>query len=244
MEPPCYTAQAQKDIFETLPPKLQKEMPKKDIDEGAAYWFHKDITHPWMTLGQVFEQSFLNSDTSTNNHLQYWSDLNFVQNFYHEPFFYAHRIAQHVKNKKLLMTELAAQPGKKMSRYAIVDMNPLLDGETLFQMRVHNAVSPEEGEVFKANRFRGNLIRSFLLLQRDLLNGGASVKAYGDKDCDHGLCLARHYDKIKEFTKDLRQYLNTPAAKKIDPKLVTDKAFYTDDIDQLAAEVYGIAQSR
>jgi cytochrome c553 len=243
VEPPCYDDLSHGDLYDTITDGFRKQLPQEDQSKKLVKMIHKDLTHPWMTLGQVIDQSLLNSDTNNNNKLQYWSDLNFTQKWWHEPFFYAHRVASAVAKSSFIVSEKQVQPNKKLSRYADTSISPLLQGETLLQMRVHNVTDVSQNQLFLSNRFKGNLIRTFLLIQKDLLKKGSGIKQQGMRNCDHGLCLAAHREKILSFVSNLKAELAKPQAKKLDAALVAEQALYTSDIEALANEVYGTLMS-
>jgi mono/diheme cytochrome c family protein len=239
VEPPCYDEVSHRDLYDTIPESMQRELPMADIARKALNTLNGQLTHPWMTLGQVLDPSFLNSDTSTNNKLQYWSDLNFSQGVWHEPFFYAHRIAQHDRHEAAFASVASGINGKQPSRYWAASSSPMLDGEIFFQMRVNNVVPTSERALFRANRFHGNVIRMFLLLQKEKLQQGQRARNLGTPGCDHGLCLANYRSKIDGFVARLRTELTKSEAQTLDPSLVADQSLFTTELKALADEVYG-----
>ncbi len=115
-----------------------------------------------MTLGQLFDQPILATEPEAENKLHYWAALNFVQVDFHEPFFYAHRVVTQEK----YWTQLKGTPvyPKASGFYGQGTVHPLLDGERIFQVRLGMPADPAKTqEAAAALRFKGNILRSFLL---------------------------------------------------------------------------------
>jgi hypothetical protein len=114
---------------------------------------------------------------------------------------------------------------------------PLLSTENQESAGLRSAVAPDSKVLPAAdiNRFKGNLIRTMMLLRRDLLQKGAALQE--DQNFDHCLAVTCQTGEMRGYVTSLRAHAATAAGKAALAAQAFDLALYQDDTGRLIAEV-------
>lgn len=237
VEPPCYDDSDRSVIFDALPESLRKELPEQDQSERNVKHFSADLSHSWMTLGQIYDPTLFMVEPIPDNKLHYWSHLNFRQRQVHEPFFSVHRLASamayHPQHEKLF--EGVKSPQMR-SFHASFNVDVLLDWKKIYQQFVGQVTPVASGELVRANRFKGNILRMLLLLQKDLLEKGAAVHQVEDKGHTQGFD-AIHREHWVGFARDFKTLASDPRLAQLAPDLKRDEQLYGVQTEQLLEQV-------
>jgi len=132
------------------------------------------FTHTWWTMANLFDQGMLRSeDNAIDGGMFYWAGR-FPQGEVHMPLFYAHAFAV----RWLYQSDHAGKPSYPVVS-ALSRQPLLLDGSAITDRTFPGLVgkpSSEDSAAFEWSViFRSNLLRSILLMQKELLDGGATV---------------------------------------------------------------------
>ncbi len=176
VEAPCYFPEGKAELIASMPEGARGEVTERDAKVLTLFDYSDAISHPWMTLGQMFDQTLFSTEGQAENKLFYWSDRNFKELLIHEPFFYVHRVAMQSR----YYTELKGTPlyPKGLGFHGRMATHPLLDGARLFQVRLGRPAQPTSSATAAASvRFKMNIERMYLLQQRDLLQRGTAVNS-------------------------------------------------------------------
>ncbi|MEM9188734.1 MAG: cytochrome c [Myxococcota bacterium] len=228
LEPICYQRSGPvRAIFATLPEDVREEVDERDLSAGVLVDTPLELSHPWFSLAQVYDQSLFRTaePTQQGNALHYWNTINFAQREVHAPFFNAHRIATQAAYYD---THQGIPPGSWSG--ANPEVHPLLDGGSMHHEHLHHVVAAEDPRATVANRLKGNLIRMFLLLQRSLLQQGERVTGVESRSPDphHGHSLTEDLEHWRRYVDHLRDE-NIAG--------LSDNPLYTTDLLSLASEV-------
>lgn len=170
-EPPCGGPRCEPDFKDAFPESI-----RADVSSGMQTTeFTADLSHPWSTLGQLFEPSLIFSENTRGPTLRahYWNVFTFFHAEFHKPFFAVHRV--------LLQDSLvAARPEFLPAAYRARAVRPLLDSDWIaldglglpdnFESVQRTAVTAE-----RAIRLRVNIAKTVLFLQRELLEQGHPI---------------------------------------------------------------------
>ncbi|MGL4575396.1 MAG: c-type cytochrome [Burkholderiaceae bacterium] len=227
-------------LVRATPPSDREQLSAKDAADGRMTDLSAELSHPWMTLGQIFDQTLFSTEPQAENKLGYWANRNFIQRDFHAPFFYAHRTATQAKYwTDYRNTSLYP---KSRGYHGGISTHPFLDGPTLFQTPL--GIAQVDVRVVLdpvgAARFRGNLIRMFLLVQRDLLLKGAPVNEPGGfaSGCTGVGCQV---DSWYQYIRDLKGTLGNPDGRATMAGFTQqDIDLYVTDTEKLMTEVLGL----
>jgi mono/diheme cytochrome c family protein len=182
IEPPCYDEIAHPSWVASMTPSLRADLP---FGQSQIIRFSDTMTHPWMTLGQVLDQTLMKS-IDYGNKLHYWAFRNFAQKNAHLPFMFAHRVGQQIAYFDA--KKFGSPAGKRTHDVTRQGVHPL------FARNIHSraGVSDADGTVDQVT-LKGNLVRMTMLLRKELLLAGASVP--GDRElgqhCMNVFCETR-----------------------------------------------------
>ena len=236
--PPAMSSEQLAVMLGAWPAALRARLPPADVAAGNIDEISRRHCHSFMTLGQVVDPTLLQSEPQAFNKPLYWSALHFEQWIFHEPFFHAHRLAQQVHYYEDLAGS-PLHPGMLGDFAGNERVHPVLDGTLLYQRRVTDAVAVDDLAPADANRFRGNILRMWLLLQRERLWTGAPVRSFPNADQARG--LADFFGAVSAFATRLTEELGQPASSLA--ALAPDARLYTSDLQALVGEVRGLAQA-
>jgi len=206
------------EVLDVLTPDMRAELSDADLKGNVLKDLSIELADPWMTVGQIFDQGFATT-TPAVNPFNYWALHTFPHKVFFLPFLYAHRTAVKAKYWDA--------EGKKSG----LPTHPLLDGHRAMQRKLETAAPSDELNYdgylqtgADANRLKGNIIRMYLLLQRDLLQKGGEIFSQA-KDFE-----TWHYTK---FATQMKVIVNDKAH----ASMLPDAALYTTGILELASEV-------
>ncbi len=192
-DPVCgekYITQFPPEILEEAPP-----IPENRPDQYSSL-FISQVTHPWFTLGQLFDQGLVLSGGAGHNTTEavYWNALHFPHDRIHKLFFNAHRALMQTQYK----SELGNVGLATMIRYGgeLAAAPPLLTGDWL---KVNGVGLPGDDSplLSHAAPMHLNTVRMFLYLMQDLLSQGQNV-SYREE-------LLRQLEDWQGFVSELRE---------------------------------------
>lgn len=236
VEPPCYSDGAgERAIYESMPDEAKEEVIFSGDDTTILDQYFKDITHAWMTVGQMFDQGLLQTEQQADNKLHYWAELNFDPQYIHEPFFAAHRLAIQSLywETKRGTPEFPSSTGE----FGTFQAHPLLDGRLFHVVLLHQLPWEADDPMnVPAVRFKTNVMRMLLFLQRDLLQKGEKVHRR-DVQADHCAAIGCQVDKFRDLVPNLERRLEDPVGRTTLQPIVENLDYYTTDITALTQEV-------
>lgn len=157
-----------------FPQEILAEAPPKTANRPDQYShrFISQLTHPWFTLGQIFDQGLLKSGGAGHNTTEavYWNSLHFPHNLVHKLFFNTHRF--------LMQTQYRTDKGDTglapLVRAGNDAAPALLNGDWV---HVSGISLPDPGDPRAGGHVRTmvNVQRMLLYLMRDRLLGGSTV---------------------------------------------------------------------
>lgn len=231
IEPICYPSTdggkvANERIIASFPDDFREEVPAEDLQTLELRKLPKQLVHPWMTLGQIYDPALLMREDAAANKLHYWHLLSFVHDGYHDPFFTLHRVA----TQGHYFTELRdtdEHPGE-VSHYGRFATHPLLDaGRHFLSEFARNFLSGDDPRAIETHRIKLNVMRTALLLMREHLMQGEAVREPNNMPFEH---FRRYLDKLEgELSKD-----HGPA---VAEALGGETELYVDDTRALIDEV-------
>jgi hypothetical protein len=130
----------------------------------------------------------------------------------------------------------AAYP-KALGYHGDLKTHPLLNWPTLFQGPLAGVGGWGYVDTAGTLKLRGNIIRMFLLLQRELLQNGAAVHGAASSidDCASLGCLLNRWSY---FTNEVRNFFKDPNNRSKHPTFTQqDLDFYLTDTEKLLEEV-------
>ena len=202
VEPPCYDNIDHPTWIQGFPAGFREELPESDLTAGVVSDASDRLTHNWMMLGQVLDQTLLSTLPDSGNKTHYWAFRNFKQRDVNLPFVYVHRLTNQLKYfSDMQGTE--AFP-KALGPYASVgQINPLLHNNNQNHAGLTSAVSPQDFGPAAAgvNQLKGNLIRMILLLSEELLQAGAPISQ--DQNADHSQGVTVQTQSMSGYFADL-----------------------------------------
>jgi hypothetical protein len=220
-------------------PLDREQLSVKDAADGRMTDLSRELSHPWMTLGQLFDQTLFSTESQPENKLGYWEMLTFDQRDFHLPFFYGHRTATQLK----YWTDYkgTALYPKSTGYHAWLVTHPFLNGRTLFQSSLKGTPdSRYVADPVGAARLRGNMIRMFLLIQRDLLQKGTAVNL-PEGNADHCVSVGCQVNSWYGYINDLKGNLNDSQRKaKMTGFTQQDVDLYVTETEKLITEVLGL----
>jgi hypothetical protein len=240
----CGTAfdkEARPKVLAATPTDDRAQLSAKDAADGRMEDLSKELSHTWMTLGQLHDQTLFSTERQPENKLGYWVMLNFDQRSFHMPFFYAHRTATQAKYWTDLRGTAAYPNAKALGFHGNLKTHPLLNGPTFFQSPLSESPDPNRGgDAATAARLRGNLIRTFLLLQRELLQAGGAVNG-PEINSDHCMALGCQINSWGGYFDYTRGHLRDADRRaKMAAFTQQDVDLYITDTEKLLAEVLGL----
>ncbi len=159
-----------------FPAEILEEAPAKPSERPDQYssLFIGQLTHPWFTLGQLFDQGLVLSGGAGHNTTEavYWNALHFPHGTIHRPFFNAHRTLMQTQYK----TELGNVGLATMVRYGGTPAAapPLLTGDWL-KVSGLDLPGAESPLLPYAAPLQLNIVRTFAYLMQDSLAQGQNV---------------------------------------------------------------------
>ncbi len=235
VEPPCYDHIDHPQYIKSFPEGFRAEFPESDLAAGIVSNATDRLTHPWMMLGQVMDQTLLSTLPDSGNKTHYWAFRNFVQREVNLPFLYVHRLANQLAYASQ-MRGTDAFP-RALGPYASVDqLNPLLHNNNQNHAGLSGAVSPADFGPAAAgiNQLKGNLIRMILLLSEELLKSGEAISSDQNADHDQG---------VVPSTRNLEGYLTGLEKLASDAKASQDLKAQGFDFDLYATQTRALWQN-
>jgi mono/diheme cytochrome c family protein len=209
------------------------EIPESDRRSGSAIEMSRQLNHPWQTLGMIYDQPLMMHEDAGKQNLHYWVLNGFEQRDVHLPFMYAQRIAQQVRYFELRGQK--PHPGP-IGHFALSPTHPLLDGRRLmFQTGQDRAVPGGDLRAQVSNALRCNIMRAFLLVQRDLFAAGEPGN-YTKTSQNNHQNLMKHYDAWESWSRTMGardSQLHGPLAQR--------RELCTSGLANLIGEVRGLA---
>jgi mono/diheme cytochrome c family protein len=167
------------------------EIERLEVKGMDANRFMSSFSHSWFTLGQLFDQTYLQSEHSNDGTTSppfYWNLFRFPHDQIHQPFLNMHRVVMTVvygnKVKGTPRFPLALSDGRRApAGEAMLDAdwfpaggNDAMVGVVKGDPHLPKATDPRRAPSVK---LRTNLMRMFLYLQRDLLKSGKGATRGG-----------------------------------------------------------------
>jgi mono/diheme cytochrome c family protein len=238
IEPPCYDDNNYPSWIKSFPAGFREELPEVDLMKGVISNSSDRVTHPWMSLGQLLDPSLISTDGMQDNKLHYWAFRNFTQKEVHLPFMYVHRIATQT-TYWTTMRGTALYP-KTQGPFSVAHRDwlaPLLSTSNQESAGLQSAIDPASKTLPAAdvNAFKGNLIRTMMLLSRELLQKGAALQM--DQNYDHCLAVTCQTGEMNGYIKSLATYATNAAGKAALAAQGFDLALYNEDTGRLLKEV-------
>ncbi len=192
----------------------------------------ESFTHSWWTLANMFDQGIMRSeDNAVDGGMFYWAGR-FPQRNVHMPVFYAHAFAV----KWLYDTTLAGKPAFPVVE-KIRSQPRLLDGYAFTDRTFVGLTGYPEDETspsFEAGvTMRSNLLRTLLLLQKDLLDSGAPVARPGGIESFYETALPN----AGWYVGKLAELWSKPGFEQRHPRLAGNKEGYATGLSALMKEV-------
>lgn len=192
----------------------------------------ESFTHSWWTLANLFDQGVMRSeDNAIDGGMFYWAGR-FPQSNVHMPLFYAHAVAvKWLYDTTLASSDLFPVVEKPLSHPRLLDGYAVND-RTFVGLPGHpeKETSPsfESGVILRAN-----LLRTILLLQKQLLDGGSGVA--------HPEGILKLYEtglpNASWFVGGLNEMWNAAGFEQRHPRLAGKKALFATGLDALMKEV-------
>jgi Cytochrome C oxidase, cbb3-type, subunit III len=221
VEPPCYDHLNHPNWIASFPDGFRAEFPESDLKAGIIENASDRLTHPWMMLGQVIDQTLMNTEQDSGNHTHYWAFRNFPQRSVHRPLIFAHRLAIQIKYWTELQNSVLWPP--QNGSYGVNRLlHPILGFNAV--QPLYQAESPVENPKNSSahNTLAGNLIRMWALIAQDQLVHGAPIHPVQDSDhCHSATCT---FDQMSAFSGDIVAASRKPESAKV----MSDTKFNAD----------------
>ncbi|GEM_PF-913430 len=244
IEPPCYDALNYPSWIQAFPAGFRDEFPEEDLMRGVVENATDRMTHPWMTLGQILDPTLISTDNMQTNKIHYWAFRNFKQRDVHLPFMYVQRMASQTtywsKQRGTAAFPKTSGPFDNASRDWL---EPILANQNQQSAGLQSAVSPDSTDLPAAdvNRFKGNLIRTLMLLSRELLQAGTPLQTA--QNYDHCLSVICQTEEMYGYVNDLKKFADDPTRSAALAAQGFDMAFYETETRKLLDEVVALMKA-